>query len=132
MASFYEDLNQFYLFNYYAMEKLLQLLNEYNCNKLWYTDKREIKNNKFILDYKIWTYAFKTHLYIISTEYWFIKWLVENKKLNLIDFEEVIKGVEFTDNEEFDQYIFYSITDSLLMSLAIQDDPINFLVSILK
>jgi hypothetical protein len=58
--------------------------------------------------------------------------LVENKKLNLIDFDEVIKEVEFTDNEEFDHYIFYSITDSLLMSLAIQDDPIEFLISILK
>ena len=100
------------------MEKLLQLLNEYNCNKLWYVDKWEIKNNKFILDYKIWTYAFRTHLYIISKEYWFIQWLVQNNKT-----KEVAYWLWYTS---------YSEWENLIRLLSIQDEPIRFLVSILK
>ena len=117
-----QGLIQFYLFNYYTMKKLLQLLNEYNCNKLWYVDKWEIKNNKFILDYKIWTYAFRTHLYIISKEYWFIKWLRSHDRIR--DFgplEQLVNGYW-----RFQEY------ESRLMLLSIQDDPISFLVSILK
>lgn len=97
------------------MKKLLQLLNEY--------DKDSMRTEKSV-------YAHETG--VINKKFWFIERLVKNKKLNLIDFEDVIKRVEFTDNEEFDHYIFYSIIDSLLMRLAIQDNPIEFLISILK
>ena len=116
-----QGLDQFYLI-YYTMEKLLQLLNEYNCEKLWYVDKWEIKNNKFILDYKIWIYAFRTHLYIISKEYWFIQWLRSHDRIR--DFgplEQLVNGYW-----RFQEY------ESRLMLLSIQDDPIGFLISILK
>ena len=113
------------------MEKLLQLLNEYQTqrgSKFKFSSYDERSQSFLLVDSNevLWEET------IISKKFWFIQWLVENKKLNLIDFDEVIKEVEFTDNEEFDHYIFYSITDSLLMSLAIQDDPIEFLISILK
>ena len=104
------------------MKKLIQLLNEYNCEKLWYVDKWEIKNNKFILDYKIWTYAFRTHLYIISKEYWFIQWLRSHDRIR--DFRPLEQLV--------DGYWRFQEYESRLMLLSIQDDPISFLISVLK
>lgn len=109
------------------MEKLLKLLNEYNCNNLWYVDKWEIKNNKFILDYKIWTYAFRTHLYIISKEYWFIQWLVENDKIDKDRADNILYETEMFNRDPHTDF-----TDRLLMYLAISDDPIIFLVYTLK
>jgi hypothetical protein len=53
--------------------------------------------------------------YLISKKYWFIKWLVENEKID--------------ENKIFnDCWLYYSV----LMKLAIQDEPIKFLISILK
>ena len=112
------------------MKKLIQLLNEYNCEKLWYVDKWEIKNNKFILDYKIWTYVFRTHLYIISKEYWVIQWLVENDKIILQ--KDIIRRVEYSNFWVLEGIHYYSAYKSILMYLSIQDDPIEFLISILK
>lgn len=132
MACVYEGLDQIYLFfYYYTMEKLLQLLNEYQNSyksKFIFSDYDEKTTSFSLVNSEMCLWA-ET---IISKKFWFIERLVSNKKLNLIDFKEVVKEVEFTDNEEFDRYIFYSITDSLLMLLAISDDPISFLVSILK
>lgn len=113
------------------MEKLLQLLNEYQNSyksKFIFSDYDEKTTSFSLVNSEMCLWA-ET---IISKKFWFIERLVSNKKLNLIDFKEIVKEVEFTDNEEFDRYIFYSITDSLLMLLAISDDPISFLVSVLK
>ena len=104
------------------MKKLIQLLNEYNCNKLWYVDKWKIENGKFILDYKIGVYAFRTHLYIISKEYWFIQWLRSHDRIR--DFRPLEQLV--------DGYWRFQEYESRLMLLSIQDDPISFLVSILN
>ena len=54
---------------------------------------------------------------IISKKFWFIQRLVKNQK---IDLEKVPQVMEYSDYE------------SLLMFLAIQDNPIDFLLSILK
>jgi hypothetical protein len=55
--------------------------------------------------------------YICSKQFWFIKWLVENEKIDLDGYPDID---------------FFNDVNSLLMYLAIQDEPIEFLVSILK
>ena len=71
------------------MEKLIELLNEYNCNVLWLADKREYK------DYMWWliltsVLAWKIYTWVISKEYWFIKWLVENDKIDIDKLEKKV------------------------------------------
>ena len=69
--------------------------------------------------------------YIISKQYWFIKWLVENEKINfewmswhwkIISYLTEKKDYKWNDVKEW----------VVLMLLSIQDEPIEFLVSILK
>ena len=93
------------------MEKLIELLNEFDENwKIW----------------KNWLYKWEEYdpreEYIISKNFWFIKWLVEKDK---IDFDKLEKKV-LKENliRKFDEW--------LLMLLAIQDEPIRFLCEILK
>ena len=68
-----------------------------------------------------------TDEYIISKHYGFIKWLVDNDK---IKYYKVPEHIHISD------YSFETIhewmTDNILMWLAIQDKPIEFLISILK
>ena len=64
---------------------------------------------------------------LISKYYWLIKWLVENDKIdyhNKINYDislAINRVPKKTTREE-----------RLLMMLAIQDEPIDFLISILK
>ena len=72
---------------------------------------------------------------LISKKFWFIKRLVDNDK---IDFDNRDLKDEFM--LEFERYpVFQGNTynwdfneNGLLMLLAIQDDPISFLISVLK
>ena len=93
------------------MEKLVMLLDIYEeevvgVHSVWekITDKEETR--------------------IISKKFWFIKWLVENEKVEWNNKDIAIK--EWILWKSIDNY------HSLLMALAIQDEPINFLISILK
>ncbi len=98
----------FYMFR--QMEKLIELLNEYE-NTLEPNEQIEWTEN--------WVKS--TPLVIISKKYWFIKWLVENEK---IKWDERF----YLEDEEG----LFGTYECLLMQLAIQDEPINFLISILK
>jgi hypothetical protein len=106
------------------MKKLIQLLNEYEKqftdrpNYFWYKDKMLWK---YIFCELNWRTIDNQELMIISERYEFIKWLVENDK---IDFSKYWK----VSNEE-DRRTEYQ---NLLMLLSIQDSPIEFLISILK
>ena len=106
-------LDQFYLFNYYTMEKLLQLLNEY--------DKDSMRTEKSV-------YAHETG--VISKKFWFIERLVENDKIILQ--KDIIRRVEYCNYGVIEDIHYYSAHKSILMYLAIQDEPISFLISILK
>lgn len=117
------------------MEKLLELLNEYEKIK----EKSEWVNVDAYVEFK-WDYNHNRLVrydetdhwewdnlywdtavaYLISKSFWFIKWLVENDK---IDYREIPMNDFYPESRE--EYI-------LLMLLAIQDEPINFLISILK
>jgi len=109
------------------MEKLIELLNEYNRNVLKWSDKWKEKSWKLILqiDYNH-SRSFNSDLYICSLRYWFIKWLVDNEK---IDYEKVRKWEWNGGKWHFEtvQPEYY-----IIMLLSIQDEPIEFLISILK
>lgn len=105
------------------MEKLIELLNEYCWEDEWSETKW---TKKHLLEW--WLLS----LQVISKKYWFIKWLVENKKI----YQREIKKMYRKSNEHsintYPVMHEYSDLESLLMLLSIQDEPIEFLVSILK
>jgi len=128
------------------MEKLIELLNEYEIKRErkfeWFKRDRmpyyEWSDEEFgdgtitylwlnKEDYK-WEelYWDSANAVLISKKYWFIKWLVENEK---IDYEKVRKWEWNWSRWHFEtvQPEYY-----IIMLLAIQDEPIEFLISILK
>lgn len=99
------------------METLINLLNEFDSWTVWLTED--------LLRETGCTYC------IICKPYWFIKWLVDNDK---IDRDKKVLAFEFSsvytyDGEDYEDHIKEC---KLLMLLAIQDKPIEFLISILK
>ena len=112
------------------MEKLLNLLNEF----------KEGKSFKFTkYDEKYW--MFDTNLNangntslpeetITCKKFWFIERLVENDKIILQ--KGIIRRVAYDNYWVLEDIHRYSAYESILMYLAIQDDPIEFLISILK
>lgn len=139
------------------MEKLIELLNEYEIEREekidlfkdeekplweWYKDCTgdltfEPTNSKI----RNWeAFSWDTgHSVIISKSYGFIKWLVEKDKIDIKAL--VVKGEmrswwDFENkkwNEESGEEIWNKYYSELcLMILAIQDEPIEFLISILK
>lgn len=105
------------------MEKLIELLNEYEIwkwkNGLDITQQYAEHNFK----YNKWLY-----IRVISKKYKFIKRLVENDKidtnnLNLKAFKNIFSGGWFVEVSDL---------EVLLMLLSIEDEPIEFLVSLLK
>jgi len=130
----------FVLFNYYTtMEKLLNLLNEYESESWIIKDEDIVKVG--CDDY--WLPCIDSYkLCIISKSYWFIDWLVKNDKI-----EREKTNIEKSDDKRYDEWIvlasnydndtyvvekYYSYTEQLLMILSIQDNPIEYLCSILK
>lgn len=117
------------------MEKLIELLNEYDP---YIASDGEHRDN-------LWGYAYQWHSavfpkelaesYIISARYGFIKWLVENEK---IDYEKIEKQTKCKNIVGWKEFLDFDIErdftpyEEVLMWLAIQDEPIEFLVSILK
>ena len=107
------------------MYKLVELLNEYEEWK-----EKEYGRNNYKWKYKAqddFLYAERVDwstlgeeeswAVIICRGYCFIKWLVENDKVDL---------------DKYPQVLEYSDLQSLLMILSIDDNPIEFLSSLLK
>ena len=110
--------------------KLIELLNEYEKSVTeipvywWQT------NGMF----QYWSYIQQVSvMYMISKHYGFIKWLVDNDKI------DIDKYYEFMTNEnidisnacwelDMDKEFYYE----LLMILAVQDNSIEFLISVMK
>lgn len=59
------------------------------------------------------------NVHIISKNMWFIEWLVDNDKIDLMKLDSRIALSEFNKTERF------------LMALSIQDNPISLLLSFL-
>lgn len=62
---------------------------------------------------------------LISEKFWFIKWLVDNDKINVKD-REINYQYDCVELLEIELYEF------IIMLLSIQEKPIEFLISILK
>ena len=99
--------------------KFMQLLNEY---LLKYYAEHGDKN--LHIELGGWS-LFNVHeVVIVSRRFGFIKWLVKNNKIDLQQLEEKLLKIWIYKN------IWYY--EWLLMLLSIQDNPIEFLISILK
>ena len=70
---------------------------------------------------------------LISKYYWLIKRLVENDKIDFNKLEKIwYIGTVYRYDWQYRDIIEYSNYERLLMLLSIQDEPIDFLISILK
>ena len=101
------------------MEKLLELLNEYR------TEKGERNLNEFEVSQ---TLDSLNYLRL------FIKWLVDNDKIDLEKLDEKAERkpqYTFIDDDWRLWFKLFEVYESLLMLLAIQENPIEFLCSVL-
>jgi hypothetical protein len=114
------------------MEKLIELLNEYEVEK---KPSRLQRNYYLWFVHNFWKWImyideewedvddYRTDYEIISKEYGFIKWLVDNDKIDdELKYNNLYRAIEKDFNKD----------DRIIMLLSIQDNPIEFLISILK
>ena len=105
------------------MEKLIELLNEYEIKrkktKMDITDKR----TEWDFDNEY------TQLIIISKSFWFIKWLVDNDKIDFKkhDWYNHLENPIWSNN--YDVVWDYK---TIIQRLSISDTPIDDLISYLK
>ena len=98
------------------MEKLIELLNEYEKLDVWSYDE------EMWMPYFWYGYECDYETFLISKRYLFIQRLVENDKVDYMKIRDRWGDMQFHFTDE----------ELLLMTLAIQDNPIEFLISILK
>lgn len=94
------------------MDKLIELLSRYGKDDDWCLVRVE------------WNVRKIDEMLIISKQYWFIKWLVDNDNIN----REEIKYSNLYIPLEKD----FNKDDRLIMLLSISDTPIDDLISYLK
>jgi len=137
------------------MEKLIELLNKFEREAFpeeheyvkfpdwtdddwWYWYYREQPN---MWENKWFNYSSRSdkrnceinQLLIISKEFLFIKRLVDNNKIDLVKFSDKLSNSNWTMEDRY-RYLNsdFWLYHTLLMLLSIQDNPIDFLISILK
>lgn len=118
--------SQIYLFFYYTMEKLLQLLNEYQTqreSKFKFSGYDERSMSFLLVDSHevLWEET------IISNKFWFIERLIANDKLNKEWLFNIIR-----ESCIFNDMNICSESDYIIMYLAIGYNPIYFLTSMVK
>jgi len=127
------------------MEKLLELMNDYAHT---YTDHYDDTGEEITITFFSHTdncfqyvcdggYETLVDDTVISKRFGFIKRLVDNDKINKRKIDtRLVRYVENHYDEDWywveSSYEDYPYTDTLLMLLAIQDEPIQFLIKILK
>ena len=111
------------------LTKLIELLNEYGKEK-WNPFYEWGFNSNEELFCK-WLSSWYSEILIISKKFWFIKWLVENDK---IDIEKVEKKFynEICITDYWDKDRAYWKSDLVISVLSISDTPIDFLCKIIK
>ena len=103
------------------MEKLIELLNQF--------EEEKKSDNRWGLSYVgndlVWLWNIReARLAVISKEYWFIKRLVDNDKIDTQKFREKAKFLILSNSIKYYEF--------LIMELSIQKKPIKFLISVLK
>ncbi len=117
------------------MNKLIELLNQYEKErKSWWTWRSidSYDNCVYWVDCD-WETEITMYSDLYSKYYWFIKWLVDNDK---IDFDKVnkvyYKNIYCWTDWKYISYAEFLDEEILIMRLSIQDNPIEFLCSVLK
>ena len=122
------------------IEKLIELLNEFETpqSRVVFKSYDDYDGTFYWVDIDGETEIAWSDSYICGKRFWWIKWLVENDKINIVkvyenltnyEIEIRIRAVkELLENNEEDTIAYLK----LLMLLAIQDEPIRFLCEILK
>jgi hypothetical protein len=124
------------------MNKLIELLREFPSNDAKVLDKED---SAIIDTWQEFVYWNRIYLYetIISKKFGFIKRLVDNDKIDRDKcwfknewfrnwYDKWIVLAENYDNDTYKVTEFYRPYFQLLMLLSIQDESIEFLISILK
>lgn len=71
--------------------------------------------------------------YMVTKQFWFIEWLVQNNKININEeWDDYEKTNLYCNSDFFQLQKHYSYYESLLMLLAISDNPIDLLCERLK
>ena len=121
-----------YIYNFiyhiqYKMERLLNLLQEF------YWENRKFSNDDWLLTMTNWVENLSgayAQTYIISLKGGFIKWLVDNDKIDMS------KAIYYSDNIHEENYWEWGWLcndyEFVLMILSISDTPIEDLISYLK
>ena len=82
-----------------------------------------------------------TDAYMISKQFWFVKWLLDKDKIELRKLDKNIYMSDYWSSDDIflaynkgEQWIIYTVDyyETILMLLAIQDEPVKFLSEILK
>lgn len=125
------------------MEKLVKLLNEYHFSwteYVWYyldeEDNRIYFRTKVVDKWLIDEQRISDER-IISKKFWFIKWLVDNDKVEITNIWRLPKKLYINNDwitcvDDMCEDCYYNVYESLLMLLTIKEDSIKFLVDILK
>lgn len=118
------------------MDKLIELLNEYDE---WWNWRKQHWKGLWCEDYDTIWYKDKELTceqdeiisYLISKPYWFVKWLVDNDK---IDRDKVLISFAMTERDWLWNYYWHWVENyqRILMLLAISDTSIDDLISYLK
>lgn len=127
------------------MEKLIELLNEYEVEK---KPSRLQRSYYLWFVHNFWKWImyideewedvddYKTDYEIINKEYWFIKWLVDNDKIDIEKIENseyyLIDWFYYNERKKFWIEWKEDVEKILLMLLSISDTPIDDLISYLK
>lgn len=105
------------------MDNLLELLNEYQEQKGSEIRFKRIDDSDFFV---CWDDVWLGYETILSKKFGFIKHLVENDKI-----EPLWKYIGWETDED-EPYIKFDLVDQYIAYLSIQDNPIEFLISILR
>lgn len=118
------------------MENLIKLLNEYEQQRERFWNLDSIIDWKAWLSYKvIFLWKYEKIYFLISKKYGFIKRLVKNNKIDAewlnYKYMDVVYELECAYLVSKESRIEY-LTDFIYMLLSVQEDPIEFLLSLLK
>ena len=125
-----------FIFYFIPMEKLIELLNEFETPQSWVVFKSydDYDWTFYWVDCDWETEIAWSDSFVCGKRFWWIEWLVENDKIDrdnqALQYAKSDLSKFFTEwkdkNWMSDDYAM------LLMLLAIQDEPIRFLCDILK
>lgn len=117
------------------MEKLIKLINEHQKEKHQdgiYLPVVAYRDWIFFSDWDCLSWVVD-EIHLISKHYWFIKWLVENDKINKDLISRVlIRAYVSPKNHVSLECEFHDYYESLLMLVSISDTTIDDLISYLK